>query len=168
MAKLDWLKGIAPTVATALGGPLAGAAATVVAKWLGVEPDQVEKTLAAGKLSGDQIAALKKAEIEFDQRMAELDIDLERVHGADRASAREMQAATKSMLPGGLAILITVGFFGILFGMLGGKLDVANNDSLLLLLGALSTAWGGVINFYFGSSRGSSEKTAMLASRNPR
>ena len=38
---MDWLKTIAPTIATALGGPLAGMAVSAVAKAIGCEPEQV-------------------------------------------------------------------------------------------------------------------------------
>ncbi len=42
---MDWLKQIAPTIATALGGPLAGLAVSAIAKAVGVEEDKVNESL---------------------------------------------------------------------------------------------------------------------------
>ena len=37
---MDWLKQIAPTIATAMGGPLAGMAVSAISKAIGVEPEK--------------------------------------------------------------------------------------------------------------------------------
>ncbi len=39
---MDWLKQIAPTIATAMGGPLAGMAVSAISKAIGVDPDKVD------------------------------------------------------------------------------------------------------------------------------
>jgi len=163
---MDWLKAIAPTVATVLGGPLAGLAVEAIGTALGLSDATKEKVedILKGPMSGDQLAAIKQAEMALVAKMKELDIKLEEVHSGDRRSAREMQAQVKSHIPGLLAILITVGFFGILLGMLSGSLKASgNSEALLIMLGALGAAWGSVVNFYYGSSKGSEDKThAML------
>jgi hypothetical protein len=76
-----------------------------------------------------------------------------------------MQASTQSRVPGALAAIITVGFFGILIGIMSGKLSTADNSELLILLGALAASWGAVVNFYFGSSAGSQSKDLLLAKK---
>jgi len=65
---MDWLKQIAPTIATALGGPLAGMAVSAISKAVGVEPDQVQDMIANNKLSAEQIAQVKLAEIELQKQ----------------------------------------------------------------------------------------------------
>jgi len=60
---MDWLKQVAPTIATAFGGPLAGLAVDAISKAIGVDPKDVNKTIAEGKLSAEQIGAIKQAEI---------------------------------------------------------------------------------------------------------
>ena len=62
---MSWLEQVAPTVATALGGPLAGLAVEAVSKALGVPQDDARKMVEEGKMSSDQIAQVKVAEIEL-------------------------------------------------------------------------------------------------------
>ena len=160
------LGSVAPLLATALGGPVGGLAVQVLGEALGIsEPTQqkVEAVFKSGTMTGEQIAAVRQAEIALEKRSQELGIDLEQIHAKDRDSARQLQIQTKSRIPGVLAILITVGFFGILVGMLTGSLQASgNNEALLILLGALGAAWGAVVNFYYGSSAGSAAKNEML------
>ena len=70
---------------------------------------------------------------------------------------------TRSNVPALLAVLITVGFFGILVGMLLGVLSASDNQALMIMLGALGAAWGAVVNYFFGSSADSGRKTELLA-----
>ena len=165
---MDWLRGIAPTIASALGGPLAGLAVEALGSALGMSDASKEKVtgaLQAGNMTGEQIAAVKQAEVALVAKLKELDIDLEKVHAGDRASAREMQTTNKSIIPGVLAVLITCGFFGILLGMLTGELSASENAPLMIMLGALGAAWGSVVNFYYGSSASSSAKNELLAAK---
>ena len=163
---MDWLKQIAPTIATAFGGPLAGMAVSAISKALGVEPDKVQDMISSNKLSAEQIAQLKIAEIELQKQAQELGLNFEKLAVDDRKSARDMQAATRSMVPPILATVVTVGFFGILGMMLTGKVD-SNNPALMMMLGSLGTAWTGIIAYYFGSSAGSQAKTDLLSKAQP-
>lgn len=167
---MDWLKQLVPLLGTALGGPLGGAAAAFIADKLGIEGKTVEAVtdaLQGGKLNADQVAQIKLAEIEFERFLQANKIDLERIHSADRISARDMQAATKSWVPGVLAIVIVAGFFGVLIGMMTGRLQVNDQQALLILLGALSAGFGAVLNFFYGSSSGSQAKDQLLARAGP-
>ena len=159
---MDWLKQIAPTVASALGGPLAGMAVSAISKAIGVDEDKVQDLISSNKLTADQVAQIKIAEIELQKQANELGLNFEKLAVDDRKSAREMQAATRSIVPPALAASITLGFFGILVLLLLGKVD-GNNPTILMMLGSLSTAWTGIIAYYFGSSAGSQAKTDLLA-----
>ncbi len=163
---MDWLKQIAPTIATAFGGPLAGMAVTAISKAIGVEPDKVQDMISSNKLSAEQIAQLKIAEIELQKQAQELGLNFEKLAVDDRKSARDMQAATRSVVPPILAAIVTVGFFGILGMMLTGKVD-SSNPALMMMLGSLGTAWTGIIAYYFGSSAGSQAKTDLLSKAQP-
>ncbi len=161
---MEWLKQIAPTVASALGGPLAGMAVSAISKAIGVDEEKVGELIKDNKLTAEQIANIKVAEIELQKQAQELGLNFEKLAVDDRRSAREMQATTRSVVPPALAGVITVGFFGILAMMMFGKVD-GNNPTILMMLGSLSTAWTGIIAYYFGSSAGSQAKTEMLGKK---
>ena len=162
---MDWLAKLVPTIATCLGGPLAGLAVTAVSKALGIDEDKVQDVIDSGKLSADQIASLKQAEIELQRQAQELGLNFEQLAVQDRVSARDMQAQTKSIVPSLLAMLVTAGFFGILAALMLGY--ATKSDELMIMLGSLSSAWIGVISFYFGSSAGSQAKDQMIHNSTP-
>jgi xanthosine utilization system XapX-like protein len=157
---MDWLKMIAPTLATAIGGPFGTMAYGLAAKVMNISPEEAQRTIESGKLTAEQIASVQLAEIEIKAKAQELGLDFAKVAADDRKSARDMQTTTRSMLPPVLAILVTLGFFGILVGMM--TKTFATSDALLLMLGSLGTAWTGIIAFYFGSSAGSQAKNDLL------
>ena len=159
---MEWLKQIAPTIATAMGGPLAGMAVSAISKAIGVEPEKVGDMISNNKLTAEQIAQVKIAEIELQKQAQELGLNFEKLSVEDRKSAREMQATTRSIVPPALAAIVTIGFFGIMVMMLLGKVD-SNNPAILMMLGSLGTAWTGIIAYYFGSSAGSQAKTDLLS-----
>jgi hypothetical protein len=162
---MEWLAQIAPGIATALGGPLAGLAVTAISKALGIDEKDVEKTISSGKLSSEQLTSIKLAEIELQKQAQELGLNFEKLATDDRASARDLQAATKSVVPPILAFAVTIGFFGILFALMSGY--ATKSDELMIMLGSLGTAWTGIIGFYFGSSAGSEKQSEMLYKSTP-
>ena len=162
---MDWLNQIAPSIATALGGPLAGLAVTAISKALGIDEKDVQKTIETGKLSAEQMMSLKQAEMDLQAKAQELGLNFEKLATDDRKSARDMQTATKSIIPAVLAIGVTVGFFAILIGLMTD--NVTKSDALLLMLGSLGTAWTAIVSFYFGSSAHSEKQTEMLHRSTP-
>jgi len=162
---MEWLAQIAPSIATALGGPLAGLAVTAISKALGIDEKDVQKTIETGKLSAEQMMSLKQAEIELQSKAQELGLNFETLATQDRKSARDMQISTKSIIPAVLAIGVTIGFFTILVGLMTD--NVTKSDALLLMLGSLGTAWTAIVSFYFGSSANSEKQTEMLHRSTP-
>jgi len=162
---MEWLKTIAPTIATALGGPLAGMAVSAVAKAIGVSPDEVQSVISSGKLTAEQVASIQLAELELKKQAQSMNLDFAKLIAEDKKSARDMQIATKSWIPALLAVFVTLGFFGILLGLMTEHFKTS--DALMLMLGSLATAWTGVMAFYFGSSASSQAKTELLAKSEP-
>ena len=162
---MEWLKTVAPTIATALGGPLAGMAVSAVAKAIGCEPDEVQNVISSNKLTAEQVASIQLAELELKKQAQSMNLDFAKLVAEDKKSARDMQIATKSWIPPVLAMSVTVGFFGILAGLMYGQIQHA--PQIDIMLGALGTAWTGIISFYFGSSAGSQAKDQLLHQSEP-
>jgi hypothetical protein len=167
---MDWkaLVGtVAPGIATALGGPLAGLAVSALTNALGLPSGSTEDDVAATMKTAtpDQLLALKKADQDFAVRMEELGIDLEKVNAADRDSARRMQTETRSRMPAFIALMSLAGFFGILLCMIFVTLPATAEAPLNIMLGVLGTLVVGISNFFYGSSSGSARKTEMLHRR---
>lgn len=168
---MDWkaiVSTVAPWIASAATGPLGGLAVNAICEALGL--DDKSETAIKQAISGatpEQMLALKNADQSFALQMQELGYknieSLAALAVENTKDARDMQKVTRSKVPALLAGLITLGFFGILTGMMTGELKTQDNQALLILLGALSTSFGGVINFYFGSSQGSQQKSELLA-----
>jgi hypothetical protein len=155
---------VAPTIAGALGGPLAGLAARTIAEAVTgkAEAPRDAWEAAVAAQAPETLAALKQAEATFRQRLAELEIEAERIHAGDRADARAREAATGDVTPRVLAAIVVAGFFLVIGWMLryGAPKDEAG--VFYLLLGALTAAFTGVFSYYFGSSAGSKDKTEAM------
>jgi hypothetical protein len=150
------LKGIAPTLATAVAGPLGGAAVTALANKLGVS-DSVDAVAKA--ISGDPAAA---------QKIAELELEYAKLNTQDRDSARKAYAAiatseNATKLDKLVVPVLALGVVGLAFLLIGVLMfvDTPNDQQQLVIfaLGFITSAAGQVLSFYFGSSQGSRDKT---------
>lgn len=169
-----WLAKAAPLLGTAVGGPFGAIAGSLVASALGVKdasPDSIKQAIASGTLTGDQIVALKKCENDFAATMNAAGIDsvekLAEFDYQDRASARTMQASTKSWTPSIGFYLITAGFFSLLAMMLFHQIPDANKAVLYTMVGSLGTAWIGAINYFYGATHMDADTKSMLYNSTP-
>ena len=169
---MDLLKivgAVAPTIATAIGGPLGGMAMKVVADVLGLPADSSEKDVskAMAAATPDQLLALKQADQDFAVRMRELDIDLEKIAASDRDSARRREAQVRDWMPRVLAFVVVAGFmatvFLVLLGYVDGMKDPLMATTVGTLIGFVSAKCEQVVSYYFGSSSSSQQKTQLLA-----
>ena len=167
---MDWknvVGKVAPMLGAALGGPLGGAAVGVIADALGLN-EATEGAIKAA-LSGttpEQMLALKNADQLFAIKMKELGFanerDMETLAAGDRDSARKREMAVGDSTTRNLAYAITIGFFSVLFSLMFTDVD-SNKEILYVMLGALGSAWAGVIAYYFGSTATSKQKNELLA-----
>ena len=166
---MDWLttlKALAPTVASAFLGPLGGIAVAAVGNLLGVSDatqDKIAQAIQNGQMTPEQVTQLKTLELEYQANEKERGFRYAELAFKDRDSAREMQKSTRSWVPASLSVIITVGFLGLLTGMMTGYLRAEDNQAMLLMLGALGVAFGQVINFWLGSTAESGRKTEIIA-----
>ena len=143
------LKGIAPTLATAVAGPLGGAAVSALAAKFGVA-DSVEAVAKA--IAGDPEAAIK---------LQELELEYAKLDAADRADARkaEVTMATsetapilnKSVTPI-LAIIIVLAWGFIQYHLLTHVVHTEMREIIIRVLGTLDGALVMVLSYYFGAS----------------
>jgi hypothetical protein len=163
---MEWLKAIAPTIASAVAGPFGGLAYEVIAKVFNIGTDAAKDMLEAGKMTSDQLAQVKVAEIQLKQMEEQLGLNFEQLAVQDRMSARAMQSETKSSLVPALAILIIVAFIVVTIGTLMGYSHI-ESAMAGTLIGYLSAKAEQVVAFYFGSSAGSQQKNEMLFNSTP-
>jgi hypothetical protein len=160
---------VAPVIATALGGPLAGAAVRAIGSALGLSADATPAAVSAAVTVAppDHLLALKQADQAFSAQMKQLDIDLTQADNSERANARAREISVKDVTPSILAYVLTLGFFGLLALMVFHDVPAANDAAVNILLGALGTGWIQSMAYYFGSSAGSRTKDAMLFQSTP-
>lgn len=168
---MEWLRTIAPMLGTALAGPLGGAAASFIADKLGLEAKTVEavsEVLNSGRMTPDQIASVKMAEIEFAKFLKDNDLKLEEVAAKDRDSARVRDTAfvraNRWNFRADLLALLAVGglIVCVWFVARDSELPERAVNAIMFVAGVLAAAVRDVYNFEFGSSRGSKDKDEQI------
>jgi hypothetical protein len=150
------LKDVAPLLATAVAGPLGGAAVSVIAKKLGVE-DTVDAVTKA--IQNDPDAALKLREIDLREiETANKDRDSARNREAAIATSDAAPTINKVVTP--VLALGVVSLSFVLFAILiFVQVKPEAKDILIYILGVLSAAVTQILSFYFGSSQSSKDKS---------
>lgn len=145
---------VAPTIATALGGPVAGMAVKALSGALfgheGASEDEIKTALA--NPSADQLAALKKIDADFKVQMKALDIDLERIAASDRDSARKMAIMTHDWTPRVLALIVVMSWGIVQWFLLHNVIDPSMRELIARVLGTLDGALMLILAYYFGSA----------------
>ena len=141
---------VAPTLGTALGGPLGGTAAQAISAVLGCksDPQSIEKAIQSA--TPEQLTEIKKAELDFETRLAELDVDIFALETADVQDARK--AFANDWTPRLFGLLSLVGFLGYIFLVTVQPPDQNSDTIVSLVLGYLGGLVSGISSFYFGAS----------------
>lgn len=180
---------VAPGLATILGGPLAGGVVAVLADKLlgGSTGDPVaDEAKIAGMLSGgitpeirakiiDAETALKIEMLKTGLEERRIDADVDKATLVDVQDARKSHAGNGDVMTLGIIILIVwaaltgATLFGLYAMLIGGiqLADVGVVATVFTVLGSIvgyvSNIAQQVVGFYFGSSRGSNQKTTVMA-----
>jgi len=177
---MDW-KGVAGTVAKyapllggIIGGPAGGAMGAgvkLLASAFGLSEEETTPDKIDHLLQTDPAAAVKLAEIESNNQieLQKYFLEQERLRLADVASAREREikivqaTGERDINLYVLSWLVIVGFFVLLGFMYFTVIPMDNVGPVNQLFGALAAGFGMVLQYFFGSSKSSSDKTRLLA-----
>ena len=149
------LKSLAPTIASAAGGPMAGMAVKMAAKKLGL-PD----TATANEIEDlierepDKAVMVREADKDFKNRIREMEIDLEsfKTEVEDRKDARENFATDWTPKVFSVLTLLLYGAFVMIVTLM--PHDQNAETIISLVLGQLSGILGTAAAFFYGSSSG--------------
>lgn len=164
----DWksiVATVAPGIATALGGPLAGMAVSALSTKLLGKPDatQAEVQTAILAASPADLLKLKEAEMDFQKAMAEAGIKLEEIAAGDRANARDREIKTQDWTPRILAAVVVVGWVGVQWYLMRNVIDGSMRELVARVLGTLDSALMLVLSYYFGSSANSRAQSDTIS-----
>ena len=141
---------VAPTLGTAIGGPMGGMAANMIADVLGVPNDHKSIEKAIQNATPEQMLELKKAEQQFEIQMKELEVDVFKLETQDKQNARGM--FSKDWTARIIGIATIGGFLGYIF-LVTLQPPEQNSEALInLVLGYLGGLASAIISFYFGAS----------------
>jgi len=165
LSKIGGLLGqIAPTIATAIGGPVAGMAVKALAGALGLSPEASADDVQTAMMNAtpEQLAAVKKVDADFKVQMKQLDINLEEIAAGDRKSARDMMVQTGVQTPAVLSYSVIVAWVFIQYYLFTTVIDPSMRELIARVLGTLDGALMLVLSFWFGSSSGSHAKDQLI------
>lgn len=166
---LDTLKSLAPTLATAFGGPLAGAAVTALGGVLGIsEPtqDKISRLFADGQLTAEHLAEIRKLELDYQNQEKERGFKFAELEFRDRDSARAMATATHSVTPSILTWIIVALTLAAEATLLFNQVPPGADPIIIgRVLGTMDSALIMVLSFWFGSNSSSQQKTALLVAK---
>jgi len=154
---------VAKVLGTALAGPagpVVNMALSAVGSALGVEPTR-PAIEAALQSDPEALVKLRSAELAFDTRMQELQVDVFEIATKDVQDARAMAKA--NMWPQIiLSVVFVLGYFLILNALFTGAIVIKDEQRQIvaLLLGILTTNVPIIMAFWFGSSYGSKLKVS--------
>jgi len=142
---------VAPTLGAALGGPVGGAAMQVVSQVLGCKPDERSVEQAMSQASAEDLAKIREAELEFEAKMQQMEVDVFALETADKQDARKY--FNKDWTARFIGILMVI-FFCSYIGMITIMPPEQNSMELInLVLGYLGGLVSAVVSFYFGASQ---------------
>lgn len=169
----DLLKSLAPTIASALLGPLGGIAVSALGGILGVSDattEKVAKVFQDGKLTPEQLTAIKELELKYQNDEKERDFKYADLAYKDRDSARKWN--TEGGIQGRMFFLsclllaITLGceIAVMFYGYPDDKIPEMVVGRILGLMDAVCML---VLSYHYGTTQGSMQKSNLLAQSGP-
>ena len=165
----------APLLGTVIGGPLGGALGGLIstlASSFGLSEDSsVDQIMKAIEADPDAGVKLKEIELNHKIRLEKLALESDVIHLQDRADARSREVkiaqatGKKDINIYALAWIMVIGFFALCGLLMKYPMPEGQSDVIFMLFGALASGFGAVIQYFFGSSKSSADKTALLVTK---
>jgi hypothetical protein len=148
------LKSLAPTIASAAGGPMAGMAVKMAAQKLGMPDATANEIEDLIEREPEKAVLLKEADKEFKDRIREMEIDLEsfKTEVEDRKDARAKFSGDLTPKVFCILALILYGAYVMTVTIL--PHDQNDETIISLVLGQLSGILGTCAAFFYGGSNG--------------
>ena len=150
------IAGYAPLLGGVVGGPAGASIGSIIASKFGVEnkPDQI-----VNAINSDPEAAIKLRSIELDNKteLEKIAMELARSEIADKQNARKENK--HSVMPAVLSGVLSLIIVGIIYMLFYTVVPDGSKDVLFMLLGVVVKEWGGAMQFWFGTTRSSQDKT---------
>lgn len=168
----DTLAKLAPTVATALGGPLAGAAVSALGGLLGLNnptPESIADAVVSGALTPQQISDLKQLELKYQADEKERGFRYEELAFKDRDSARKanVEGGTQKELFVLSCILLVLSLGTEMVVLFNGYPETIPEIIVGRVLGLMDAVAMMVLAYWYGTTNGSSQKNTLLANAEP-
>jgi len=168
----ETLNQLAPTVATALMGPLGGMAVSAIGNVLGIDSAtqaQISSAIESGQLTPEHIAEIKKLELQYQNDEKERGFKYEELAFKDRDSARTNNTA------GGVQhhifylslLLLTVTLGSEVWVLFNGYPTTISDIVVGRVLGLMDSVALLVLSYWYGSTNGSAKKTDLIANSTP-
>ena len=168
---MDWLatlKSVAPTVASAMFGPLGAVAVASVGELLGLSDatkDKISEIIQTGQMTPEQIGKLRELELEYQNNEKERGFRYAELSFKDRDSARQasVSGGTQKMLfwLSLVLLILTIGTeIAVLFYGYPDKTPEIIVGRVLGLMDAVAML---VLSYWYGTTNGSAVKNELLS-----
>lgn len=158
----DIVASVAPVLGTALGGPFGGMAAKFLSGKLTDSEDTPEDELAelVTNANPDLLFKIKELDADFKLEMKRIGLEENQLVVEDRKDARKLFSVDKrpQIILSGVFI---GGYFVLVYSLITGgfKVDPSQTALVATLIGVLTAGVANIMQFWFGSSSGSKDKT---------
>ena len=164
-----------PLLGSVMGGPasVVGVLASTIAGELGLESDNEDELIKHIESNPDTVYKLKKLEADNKVELKKLSLQGAQIAVAEQQAFLDDRADSRSReenfikATGGrdwsmtvLSWTVTVGFLGAVAALIFA--DIPDSQLLLVTIGMLGGGFTQVLSYYFGSSKGSSDKNNII------
>ena len=146
----------APLLGGVVGGPLGAGIGSIIASVFGVE-DSPAAISAAIKADPESALKLRKIELDHKSDLEKIILDTTKAELADKQDARNNHK--HSLMPAILSGVLSLVIVGIIYLLFYLEPPEGSRDVLFMVLGVVIKEWGGAMQYWFGTTRSSAEKS---------